>query len=127
MLADLLIHEVQVFRRSGKRDRFGQQVDVNPSQIDISTPTATYPCRLSNPRGGLVMQERAVDVFEVRYVIFTATGVDLNEDDSVRVIDPRTDYELLPISKIALKKVVSDGTGVHHLEYEVWSQAGPRQ
>lgn len=124
-LTDLLVHEVAVYRRSGRRDRFGQEIHVNPS-LDPGDLVATYPCRLTRGRGGMVMKERAVDVFEVRFRLYTAPDVDIEEDDSVVVTDPYSGIELLPQSKITNKTYASDGRGVHHAEFDILVQRGPQ-
>lgn len=130
-LEGLLVHRVEVHRRSGRTDRFGQPVDVNPTQHTEGQTVATYDCRLSRGRGdggggGLAMQERSIDVFETRYVIYTDLDVDIREDDHVRVTDPSSGLVLLPLSKITNKAIASDGVGAHHLELEVRVQRGPQ-
>lgn len=121
--ADLLLHEAQVHRRSGRTDRFGQPVDQNPSQAgDV---TATFPCRLSSGRGGRVNDERSIDVFEVTYQCFALPDADVQEDDNVRVVDPNTGVILLPTAKVKIKETLYDGTGPHHLELLLIAQRGP--
>ncbi len=123
MLEDLLVHQVEVHRRSGRRDRFGQQVDVNPRQHTVGEHVATYPCRLTRGTGGLTMQERAVDTFETTFRLYTSLDVDILSEDAVRVVDGAGN-ELLGLSKIKNRSVASDGEGPHHLEFVIWSQ-GP--
>jgi hypothetical protein len=124
MFADLLVHEVEVRRRSGNRDRLGQPTDSNPGKL-TGAPVATYPCRLTRSRGGLAMQERSLDVFVNRFNLYTELGVDIREDDGVRVLDPDTGLELLVAAKVLNKTVASDRLGPHHLEFELIVQRGP--
>ncbi len=123
-LVDLFIHTVEVFRRSGELDRLGQAVDVNPSQYEPGTGIASYPCRLDPGKGGLVMQERAIDVFEVRYMVYTHPDVDIREDDALRVTGVFGE-ELMPPSKVVLKNFSYGEKLPHHLEILCISQRGP--
>lgn len=124
MFVDLLIHELRVYRRTGAVDRFGQPVDANPSQA--GSLTATYRCRLSGKSGGRVNDERSLDVFEVLHRVFLEPEADVREDDTVSVIDPASGYELMPRAKVWRKGVISDGTGIHHLEVDCKVQRGPQ-
>lgn len=123
-LATLLIHTLEVHQRTGRIDRFGQQVDVNPTRNTAGQVVTSFPCRLTRGKGGLVMRERAVDVFEKRYTIFLEPDAGVTEDDAVRVIDA-SGNELLPLTKVENKTMAYDGVGAHHLELHVWSQRGP--
>jgi hypothetical protein len=124
-LSGLLIHQLEVHRRSGKTDRFGQPVDVNPRQNTQGELVSLYPCRITRGRGGLTMRERAIDTFETRYCVYTEPDADVREDDAVKVLDALTGDVILPLSKITNKSVTYDGVGPHHLELEIWSQKGP--
>lgn len=130
MFTNLLIHELDVYRRSGATDRLGQPVDSNPSIV--GPLTATYPCRLSSGsgggrgRGGRINDERSLDVFAVNYKVFVMPDVDVREDDTVVVRDPRTGFELSPKAKVFLKSVISDGNDVHHIELDCTVQRGPQ-
>ncbi len=120
---DLLPHTVEVYRRSGETDDFGQPVDANPSQIDTSSPTATYPGRLVNKSGGLTMEERSLDVFVTRFTLFTGV-VDIIESDAVRVLDI-DGSEILPVAKIESKDLHHAFGTPHHLEISIVTQSGP--
>ena len=119
----LLCHEAVVHRRSGQVDRFGQPVDANPSQAGPAT--STFPCRLSDGRGGRVMDERSLDVFEVTYLLFADPDADVQEDDNVQVRDPSTGNILLPTAKVKVKETLYNATIPHHLEMLLVSQRGP--
>lgn len=124
MFADLLIHELDVHRRTGQVDRFGQAVDQNPSQA--GPLTGTVPCRLSSPKGGRINDERSTDVFEVTHKIFCLPDADVREDDTVVVRDPVSGYVLLAAAKVRRKSPISDAAGIHHLELEAVTQRGPQ-
>lgn len=125
MLPDLLIHRVEVYRRSGRTDRFGQPVDVNPRQhAEDEVPIHTYPCRLNRGKGGMVMMERSIDTFETTWCMYCEAGVDIREDDAVRVIDPNTGEVLAPMCRVKVKSSASDRFGTHHLEFDLWAQKG---
>lgn len=120
----LLVHRVTRTRRSGRRDRFHQKVDVNP-QSPQTGATAEYPCRAYQKSGGMVMQERSVDVFERYWIMYTALDADILEDDSVTITDPKTGRMVLAKAKIASSEVKHDMNGPHHLEFTLWNQGGP--
>lgn len=121
--ADLLVHEVEVYARSGRTDRFGQARDSNPSQIS-STVLATYPCRAYLKAGGLDMEERNIDVFIRVWSMFVEPTADIREDDVVRVLG--SDGELrVNRAKIKDVEVVYDADGPHHKEIALWEQSGP--
>ena len=124
MFSDLLIHRVEVYARSGRRDRFGQPVDANPGQHSGEV-LAAYPCRAHMKAGGLEMEERNIDVFVRVWEVFTDLSADIREDDAVRVIDPRDDSVLVNRAKIKDGEVVYDSSGPHHKEFMVWEQSGP--
>lgn len=125
-LDDLFIHRVEVYARSGRRDRFGQPVDVNPRQhTEGETITATYPCRAYMKAGGLTMMERAIDTFESVWMMYTDLSAEIYEDDAVRIVDPRTGAVIVPLAKIKDAETVYDGRGAHHQEFSVWVQSGP--
>ncbi len=120
MLDGLLIHTLEVYRRSGRTDRFGQAEDQNPRQ-HTGDPTATYPCRVTRGTGSLQMQERAVDVWVTKYEVFLEPDADVLETDGVRVIGQNGE-ELMAMGKGTNKTIVYDGEGPHHMEFDVWSQ-----
>jgi hypothetical protein len=131
VLADLLVHQVTVHRRATtatgdvKRDRFGQGVAVNPRvNIADEVDVAVYPCRLSRGTGGMVMQERAVDVFETRYKLYMTLDAAITTEDSVTVTDPLSGLTLLTRAKIVNKSVATDAFGGHHFEFDIWTQSG---
>jgi hypothetical protein len=119
-----LLHVCEVYRRSGEKDRFGQPVDANPSLIQ-GTLTNTYICRVDPGKGGMTMTERSIDVYSVRYMLYTQPDCDIREDDSIRVLDPKTDEVLVPYAKVKQKNKVYDIDGPHHVEIELLSQRGP--
>lgn len=120
----LLTHKVEVYRRSGDVDEYGQPVDQNPSQIPLGDPLHIFPCRLNIKSGGLAMEERSRDVFLTKNVIFTMPNIDIEEDDAVRVLDENGN-ELLPISKIDLRETYTASTSAHHWEIQIVTMAGP--
>lgn len=120
----LLVHKVTRTRRTGRRDRFQQQVDVNPQSAQDGE-VAEYPCRAWMKSGGMVMQERSVDVFERYWVMYTALDVDILEDDSVSITDPGTGRVMLAKAKVSDSEVKYDMNGPHHLEFTLWNQGGP--
>lgn len=122
--ASLLIHTVEVYRRSGEEDAYGQPVDFNPSSIPPVNPTHTFPCRLNRKTGGVAMEERSRDVFLTQNVIFTMPGIDIREDDAVRVLD-ENGAELLPMSKIDSKDFSPGLAGTHHWEIKIITMTGP--
>jgi len=136
MLANLLIHTVEVYRRAVVtegpdtgdyvRDRFGQPLTINPRQHEVGGETLvhTYPCRAYKKTGGLLNNERMTDTFERYYEMFTETGVDIREDDAVRCIDANGNL-VFERGKIRYVEPVYDGFGPHHVEYVVWIQDGP--
>jgi hypothetical protein len=128
VFTNLLIHELQVFRRSGDVDRFGQPVDANPTFAGPAT--GSYPCRISsksgNQSGGRDTDDYSQDVFEINYRVFVDPDADVREDDTVMVLDPRTSYELMPKALVTRKAVVSDGVAAHHLEIDCRVERGPQ-
>jgi hypothetical protein len=123
MFTSLLPHEAVVHRRTGAVDRFGQPVDQNPAQA--GPETGRFPCRLSSGRGGRVMDERSMDVFEVTYQLFAEADADVQEDDNVEIVDASTGAVLLPIAKVKIKETLYDAGLPHHLELLLVSQRGP--
>ncbi len=126
MYSGLLIHTVEVYRRTGRTDRFGQPESVNPRQHEIGGETllARYPCRAYMSAGGLKMEERMIDTFERQFTMFTECGVDIREDDAVRVL-ASDGHVIFGLSKIKDSEIKYDSTGPHHCEFTVWEQAGP--
>ena len=125
MFSDLLIHTVEVYRRTGLKDRFGQPMSVNPRQ-NISAGEAlvhVYPCRVDRGTGGLTMQERSIDVFETMWEMFTNPDVDIRTDDACRVLD-EVGNELVPMAKCKVKSAAADSAHTHHLEFILWAQSG---
>jgi hypothetical protein len=131
-LEGLLCHTVQVYRRTvaedtGERkvDRFGQQLATNPQQhqVDGQTLHATYRCRVTRSRGGLLQEERMVDVFQQMWTMYTDLDVDIMTDDAVRVLDENGN-ELVPRAKIKTKSTATGYAGSHHFEYQLWAQSG---
>jgi hypothetical protein len=122
----LLIHELQVYRRTGEVDNFGQPKSINPRQheIDGETLVHTYPCRAFMSAGGLRMNERMIDTFERQFTVFTSIDVDINEDDALRAIGV-DGHLIFGLSKIKDSETKYDSTGPHHCEYTIWEQAGP--
>jgi hypothetical protein len=122
----LLIHTVQVYRRSGEVDRLGQPLSVNPRQheIDGETLVHTYPCRVDRGKGGLVMNERMIDTFEQTWCMYTLPDVDIITNDACRVLDGDGN-EIVPLSKVKIKSAAADSSRTHHLEFDLWAQSGP--
>jgi hypothetical protein len=125
-LNQLLIHTVEVYRRSGATDRFGQPKSVNPRQHQVGGETLvhTYPCRTYMKSGGLLMNERMIDTFEKVNILYTDVGVDIREDDAVRVVDANG-YETVGLCKIKDSEIKYDSRGPHHCEFTLWIQDGP--
>lgn len=123
---DLLIHTVEVYRRTGAADRFGQPQSVNPRQHQVGGETLvhTYPCRAYMNAGGLKFAERTIDTFERQFVVYTDIDVDISEDDALRVIGV-DGHIIIGLSKIKDSETKYDANGPHHCEYTVWEQAGP--
>mgnify|MGYP001573210218 CR=1 FL=1 len=119
------MHEVEVRRRSGATDRFGQPVDANPTEGATGALVGRFKCRLDPGKGGLVNQERSRDVFEVRHMLYMEPDADVREDDTIKVTDTRTGTVLLPSAKVKVKGTSYDARGAHHLEVEAWVQRGP--
>jgi hypothetical protein len=122
----LLIHTVQVYRRTGAVDRLGQPESINPRQheVDGETLIHTYPCRVNRGRGGLLMNERMIDTFEQLWCMYTMPDVDIRTDDACRVLDSNG-AEIVPLSKCKVKSNAADSTSTHHLEFDLWAQSGP--
>lgn len=123
----MLIHTVEVYRRvDGAVDRFGQPLSVNPRQHEIGGETLvhTYPCRVNRGKGGLKMESATVDTFVQTWRMYTCTGVNIITDDACRVLD-QDGNELVPLSKVQVKSAAADSTHTHHLEFDLWAEAGP--
>lgn len=129
----LLIHTVEVYRRTTendgvthKKDRFNQDLSINPRQHEVGGETLvhTYPCRVNRGRGGLLMNERMVDTFEQLWCMYTEPGVDIITDDACRVLD-QDGTELVPLSKVKVKSAAANSARTHHLEFDLWAQSGP--
>jgi hypothetical protein len=122
----LLIHTVQVYRRTGAVDRLGQPESINPRQhtIDGETLIHTYPCRAFMSAGGLRMNERMTDTFERQFTVYTSVDVDIHEDDALRAIGV-DGHIIFGLSKIKDSETKYDSTGAHHCEFTIWEQAGP--
>lgn len=127
----LLIHTVEVYRRrevDGKRvrDRFGQELSINPRQHEIGGETlvGTYPCRAYMKSGGLLMEERMVDVFQRIFMLYTDHTVDIREDDAVRVYG-ENGHVIIGLAKVKDSEVKYAMHTPHHAEFTIWEQAGP--
>jgi hypothetical protein len=122
----LLIHTLEVYRRTGATDRFGQPQSVNPRQHEVGGETLvhTYPCRAFMNAGGLEFNERDIDTFSRQFCVYTTVDVDINEDDALRCIgvDGHIIFGLLKIKDSETKY---DSKGPHHCEFTCWEQAGP--
>lgn len=131
-LEGLLLHHVEVYARIAdeqgkqKRDRFGQPLSVNPRQHEVGGEylVATYPCRSYMKTGGLLMEDRMVDVFQRVYMMYTELGALIYEDDAVRVLDANGKV-LINLAKVQDSETKYDGIGPHHKEFTLWEQAGP--
>lgn len=123
MFEQLLVHRVEVYHRQVRRDRLGQQVDVNPS-LRSGPPDAVYACRAYQKSGGLAMQERSVDVFERRYMVHTGLDAEISETDAVRVVGAGGE-EIVQLSKVFSGETKYDGRGPHHKEFILFNQGGP--
>lgn len=119
----LLPHTARVFSASGSADRFGQPA----SALDNDAPqTATVPCRLVTAKSGSILNdERTVFVFEDKYVMHTGPDAAVEEDDVVQIVDA-AGVELLPKTRIKLKKPVFGFDEMHHIEFELESRRGPQ-
>jgi hypothetical protein len=124
-LNQLLIHTLEVYRRTGETDRFGQPKSQNPRQHTVSGETLihTYPCRAYMSAGGLVMQERMIDTFERQFTVYTDIDVDIHEDDALRCVGV-DGHVIFGLSKIKDSETKYDARGPHHCEYTIWEQAG---
>lgn len=124
-MADLYCHTVTVTRRSGRVDRFGQPVDVNPHIHGPENVVSQFPGRLTRSSGGLTMRERSLDTFEVFHTLFCIPDADINEDDGVTVEDS-DGRVLIEGAKVKQKTMAYDYAGAHHLEVTLWTQRGPQ-
>lgn len=119
----LLPHIAKVYRASGSDDRFGQPV--NPMDSDVAVHT-TFPCRLVTAKsGGVLDDERTVFVFEDRFVMHAGPGVDCAEDDAVEIVDA-AGGEVLPRSRVKLRRDVWALDELHHTEFDLEARRGPR-
>lgn len=123
----LLPHTVQVYRRTGETDRFGQAKSQNPRQhtVDGETLVHTYPGRAYMKSGGLAFAERAVDAFEREYMVFLDIGCDIQEDDAIRVLGA-TGEVVFGLAKVKDSAVVYAYGEAHHVEIRAWEQSGPK-
>lgn len=136
MFSTLLIHTVEVYRRTTeaadptvqKKDRFGQPLSVNPRAHTTGGETLvhTYSCRAYMSAGGLKMEERMIDTFERQFTVFTEVEVDIREDDALRVLDA-DGRVIFGLSKIKDSDLKYNSGQAHHREFAVWEQAGPDQ
>lgn len=136
MLAALLIHTVEVYRRAAevgnpdeaKKDRFGQPLSVNPRQHQVGGENliATYPCRAWMSAGGLKMEERTIDTFERQFTMYTGVDVDIRENDAVRALDA-DGRVIFGLSKIKDSDLKYNAGSPHHREFTIWEQSGPDQ
>lgn len=133
-LQGLLIHKVEVYARLAdeqgkqKRDRFNQPLSVNPRQHEVGGEqlVATYPCRAYLKSGGLLMEDRMVDVFQRQWTMSTDTTAVIYEDDALRVLD-RAGNVLINLAKVKSSSMKFDGDGPHHKEFLLWEQSGPNE
>lgn len=113
-----MIHRAEVKRKLvTRRDRFGQ---AQPTE----EPLYDYPCRLTRASGGETSNERSVELYEVTHGLALKAGADVREDDIITVRD-RGGNVLVEDARVKLKKVVYDGTSIHHIECTLSSQRGP--
>lgn len=124
MYTELLIHYVDVRRRTGRVDRFGQPIDDNPSKAAVTDLVGTYAGRVYTKSGGLTNEERSRDVFQELRYLHMEPDADVREDDIVTVRD-RDGREVMPAAKVMDKKPIYDGKGLHHLELVLQVQRGP--
>ncbi len=124
MFATLLPQTVEVYGRSGQVDRFGQPVDSNPRQNTLGRPIGSWPCKAYMKSGGLVNQERSLDVFERVHYVLTQLDCDLQENDAVRVLDQ--DGEIfVHLAIVKDSEVKYAGLKPHHKEFCLIEQSGP--
>lgn len=120
----LLVHRGTVRRRVAGTDRFGDKLE---EHVDYAT---NIPCRLTVSSlgggfanlGGERLDETSTVVMEDRRVYFPP-GVDVREDDTVTVVDPRTGATLVEDANLAFVRRIFDGQGnEHHVEvlFKVW-------
>ena len=124
MFSSLLPQTVEVYARSGQVDRFGQPVDSNPRQNKLGRLIGSYPCRVYAKSGGLVNQERSLDVFERVWAMLTELSADIQENDAVRVIAPGGAIEV-NLAVIKDSGVIYTGDKAHHKEFTLLEQSGP--
>jgi hypothetical protein len=125
MHSDLLIHTVEVRRRSGRVDRFGQPIDHNPSRTSEGDYVGSYSGRVYTKSGGLTNEERSRDVFEDLRYLHLEPEADVREDDTVRVSDS-DGREVVPWAKVKQKRFIYDRLTLHHLELVLQIQRGPQ-
>lgn len=119
MFEDHLVHTVEVRRRSGRADRFGQPAE--PRSAD--TPLATYAGRLTVATGGERFAERSHDVVVTTHTLFLEVGADVREDDKITVLDEygRT---LIAMANPTLVSRPRDSAGEHHVEVKITEVRG---
>lgn len=108
---DLLPHTVEVRRNVKQRDRFGQPRE----GTDL---VGTFPCRLTNGRGGERYTDRSREVVVRSYVLFMSTGADITEADTVTVRD-RAGGDLVTDADVQDVMTPEDWLGPHHLEAKI--------
>jgi hypothetical protein len=74
--------------------------------------------------GGLLMEERYVDVFQRIFMLYAKHDVDIREDDAVRVTG-QDGHVIIGLAKVKDSEVKYNGSARHHSEFTIWEQAGP--
>jgi hypothetical protein len=105
----LLIHHVEIRRRTGALDRFKQPIDTMPV-------VATIPGRIDVPSGGERFTERSRDVVIYSHKLFLPAGTELYEADRVTVRRSATGDVLCEDGEVTEVQVVDDSSGPHHVE-----------
>jgi hypothetical protein len=111
----LLIHDVEVRRRNGQSDRFGQPVEPSPDRF----ADAVYRGRLGARSGGEQFPERSHDVVVETAKVYLQLGAELSESDRVTVRDPRTGRVLAQNCDVTEVTVAEDSQGPHHIEAKI--------
>ena len=114
MYEDLLIHTVEVRRRSGQKDRFRQPVEPRGNRY----ADRVYMGRLDAGSGGERHTDRTRDVVEFTHKLFLEAGAELYEADQVTVTDGRG-TTLVTMADVQEVQTFDDDLGPHHVEAKI--------
>ena len=114
MFEDHLVHTVEVRRRNGNTDRFGQPIE--PTRT--SPASATYVGRLTLGKPSERFTERTHDLVTSTHTLFLPLGSDVAEEDRITVRDESGNV-LVDWANVTGVTTPRGFFGPHHIEVQL--------